>query len=72
VAFYKTSFGLNLPESYDIPLAFEFSNCSAADDTLGTNFRALLYVNGWQFGKYGKLSYTTGGIVRGEKEEEES
>ncbi|KAA8894151.1 glycoside hydrolase family 35 protein [Sphaerosporella brunnea] len=47
VAFYKTSFDLNLPEGYDIPLAFTFGNC-----TESPNFRAQLYVNGYQFGKY--------------------
>jgi hypothetical protein len=50
VAFYKTSFSLDLPTGYDIPLAFSFGNC-----TESPNFRAQLYVNGYQFGKYGNF-----------------
>ncbi|CCX12140.1 glycoside hydrolase family 35 protein [Pyronema domesticum] len=47
VEFYKTDFKLNIPKGYDIPLAFEFQNC-----TQNANFRAQIYVNGYQFGKY--------------------
>ncbi|XXH04540.1 hypothetical protein Hte_010957 [Hypoxylon texense] len=49
VAFYATSFHLNLPsDAWDIPLSFAFANDTAA---AGGAYRAQLYVNGWQFGK---------------------
>ncbi|KAF7334534.1 Beta-galactosidase [Mycena venus] len=44
VGFFRTTFNLNLPKGYDIPLSFIF------DSTLG-HYRAQLYVNGWQMGK---------------------
>ncbi|KAI3336951.1 glycoside hydrolase family 35 protein [Xylariaceae sp. AK1471] len=54
VAFYSTSFTLDLPsDEWDIPLAFSFANDTATSGT----YRAQLYVNGWQFGK---LSSTIG------------
>ena len=51
VAFYTTKFNLDLPRGYDIPLSFVFAN-----DSSGTpqQYRSQLYVNGYQFGKYGK------------------
>ena len=51
VAFYTTTFPLDLPIGYDIPLAFEFTNVTIGGRP--TQFRSQLYVNGWQFGKYG-------------------
>ncbi|KAI1778006.1 glycoside hydrolase family 35 protein [Hypoxylon cercidicola] len=48
VAFYATTFDLALPsDEWDIPLAFAFTNDTAASGA----YRAQLYVNGWQFGK---------------------
>jgi beta-galactosidase len=48
VAFYSTSFTLDLPsDEWDIPLVFSFANDTATSGT----YRAQLYVNGWQFGK---------------------
>ncbi|KAJ6538991.1 glycoside hydrolase family 35 protein [Mycena capillaripes] len=47
VAFYRTSFALNMPAGVDYPLALVLTNSTA-----NPNFRAQLYVNGWQFGKY--------------------
>ncbi|KAL1744295.1 glycoside hydrolase superfamily [Schizophyllum fasciatum] len=44
VSFFRTSFDLDLPESYDIPMSFVFPNTTG-------NYRAQLYVNGWQMGK---------------------
>lgn len=45
--FYYTDFDLDIPQGYDVPLSFNFEN--------GTEItRAVLYVNGYQFGKYGK------------------
>lgn len=38
---------MNLPKGFDIPLAFKFTN-----STETPNFRAQIYVNGYQFGKY--------------------
>lgn len=54
IGFYATSFSLDLPEGYDIPLSFVF-NTSASDARSGTSYRCQLFVNGYQFGKYGML-----------------
>ena len=51
VRFYTTSFDLNIPVGYDVPLSFAFTN-GTANDTHVPNYRAQLYVNGYQFGKY--------------------
>ncbi|KAL9619062.1 MAG: hypothetical protein Q9160_006317 [Pyrenula sp. 1 TL-2023] len=65
-AFYSTSFDLDLPTDYDIPLSFVFANTTAAatkrsllstrqtgnSTASGFNYRCQLFVNGWQFGKY--------------------
>ncbi|KAF7177626.1 hypothetical protein CNMCM7691_005987 [Aspergillus felis] len=51
IGFYATSFSLDLPEGYDIPLSFVF-NTSASDPRAGTSYRCQLFVNGYQFGKY--------------------
>lgn len=61
VAFYTTSFTLDVPEGYDVPLAFIFTNTSSPTANSSTtttttaspsNYRAQLFVNGYQFGKY--------------------
>jgi len=53
VAFYTTSFNLSMPAGYDIPLAFVFTNTSASSSTSKPlAFRAQLFVNGYQFGKF--------------------
>ncbi|KAJ7186548.1 glycoside hydrolase family 35 protein [Mycena filopes] len=44
VGFFRTTFKLNLPIGYDIPLSFVF------DSGVG-HYRSQLYVNGWQMGK---------------------
>jgi len=54
VAFYSTSFDLNLPTGYDIPLSFVFGNTTATNGST-SDFRAQLFVNGYQFGKYGRF-----------------
>ncbi|TKY86065.1 hypothetical protein EX895_004890 [Sporisorium graminicola] len=46
VAFYRTSFDLDVPANVDLGLSFKFSQLK------GLKFRAQLYVNGWQMGKY--------------------
>lgn len=47
ITFYTTSFDLDLPDGYDIPLAFKFDN-----DISNGIYRVQLYVNGYQFGKF--------------------
>ncbi|KAJ7688379.1 glycoside hydrolase superfamily [Mycena rosella] len=47
VAFYRTTFNLNIPAGVDYPLALVITN-----STTNPNFRSQLYVNGYQFGKY--------------------
>lgn len=49
LAFYTASFELDMPAGYDVPLSFVFANTTVDSPTA---FRVLLYVNGWQFGKY--------------------
>jgi hypothetical protein len=39
---YRTSFKLNVPATTDAPLALKFTQ------TPGSNYRAIVYVNGWQ------------------------
>ena len=51
VGFFATSFTLDMPSDYDIPLAFAFANATSADGA-SARFRCQLFVNGWQFGKY--------------------
>ncbi|CAE6480078.1 unnamed protein product [Rhizoctonia solani] len=46
VTAYKTKFRLDIDERADVPLAFKFER------TPTSNYRVLLYVNGWQFGKF--------------------
>ena len=46
VGFFAATFVLDMPEGYDIPLAFVFAN------TTGASYRCQLYVNGYQYGKY--------------------
>ena len=66
VAFYSTNFTLDIPDGYDVPMSFVFTNTtgnSGSAIAAGTNststgsdvaaFRIQLYVNGYQFGKYG-------------------
>lgn len=52
VAFYTTTFGLQTPDGFDIPLSFVFDPSGQAE---GFNYRVQLFVNGYQFGKYGML-----------------
>ncbi|KAJ7692256.1 putative beta-galactosidase [Mycena rosella] len=46
VTAYRTTFDLDLPAAADIPLAFDFALDSVAP------YRTLIYVNGWQFGRF--------------------
>lgn len=50
VGFYTTSFELDVPTGWDVPMSFVF-NTTASTGT-GFNYRCQLFVNGYQFGKY--------------------
>ncbi|KAI9660230.1 MAG: hypothetical protein M1831_003537 [Alyxoria varia] len=52
VRFYYAHMDLDLPSGYDVPLSFDFANSTASVGPV-PNYRAQLYVNGYQFGKYG-------------------
>jgi hypothetical protein len=54
IAFYSTSFDLDIPRGYDLPLALQVGPSSAALTSARQRpaYRLQLYVNGWQFGKY--------------------
>lgn len=52
VTFYTTSFDLNIPSGYDVPLYFVFQNNTVPETSLPQQYRVQLYVNGYQFGKY--------------------
>ncbi|KAH8834879.1 glycoside hydrolase family 35 protein [Flagelloscypha sp. PMI_526] len=47
VNFYRTTFDLNIPEGYDVPIALSITPSAST-----SRFRAQIYINGWQFGKY--------------------
>lgn len=51
VQFYATTFDLDLPSGYDIPIAINFANTTSADGSVSA-YRSQIYVNGYQFGKY--------------------
>ncbi|PSS38122.1 hypothetical protein PHLCEN_2v29 [Hermanssonia centrifuga] len=48
VSVYRTSFELNVPPGVDTSLALQFTRSPASD----SEYRSLIYVNGWQFGKF--------------------
>lgn len=50
VGFWTSTFKLDLPKGYDVPLAFNFGNSTSTNGT--SDYRVQLWVNGWQFGKY--------------------
>lgn len=52
VTFFKTEFSLSMPTGYDIPLSFVFGNVTTSTGEPSL-FRVQLFVNGYQFGKYG-------------------
>ncbi|CAE6442843.1 unnamed protein product [Rhizoctonia solani] len=43
---YKTKFSLNITETTDLTVSFKFTR------TPTSNYRSMLYVNGWQFGRF--------------------
>jgi hypothetical protein len=54
IAFYTTSFNLDIPRGFDIPLSILVgkSDLPISGAPQRTAYRLQLYVNGWQFGKY--------------------
>ena len=48
VGFYSAKFDLDIPRGWDVPLYFNFANSTSPTAA----YRAQLYVNGYQFGKY--------------------
>lgn len=48
VGYYTAEFDLNIPAGWDVPLFFNFGNSTNPPP----NYRAQLFVNGYQFGKY--------------------
>lgn len=49
ITLYTTMIRLDIPAGYDVPVSFVFGNSTSSG-----YYRAQLYVNGWQFGKYSK------------------
>jgi beta-galactosidase GanA len=47
-SWYRTTFSLDIPENYDIPIGVRFNGDS------NKRYRAVLFVNGWKLGKYGR------------------
>lgn len=54
VGFFATEFELDIPMGYDIPMSFVFGNVTTGNGT-AVAFRCQLFVNGYQFGKYGEF-----------------
>ena len=50
VRLYTTSFDLDMPTGYDIPLLFVFKNGTTGNAS-DSNYRSMLFVNEYQFGK---------------------
>lgn len=47
VSWFRTTFKANVPKGYDAPLGLTF------EDDSKQRYRALVFVNGWQLGRYG-------------------
>ncbi|KAH3918288.1 beta-galactosidase [Parastagonospora nodorum] len=53
IGFFATEFELNVPAGYDVPMSFTFTNgTSATNGSSVPAYRAQLYVNGFNYGKY--------------------
>ena len=53
VSFYSTTFDLDMPTGYDIPISISFSNATSSSNGSATvAYRSQIFVNGYQFGKY--------------------
>lgn len=46
VDWYRTTFKLDIPADQDVPIALKI------DDAPSRHYRALIFINGWQFGRY--------------------
>ena len=46
VQVYRTNFTLDVPDDLDVPFGFQFTL------TNSSNYRSVLYVNGWQYGRF--------------------
>jgi beta-galactosidase len=62
VGFFTTSFDLNILTGWDVPMSIVFNTSSTGTlhdwnsaTQWGSNYRCQLFVNGYQFGKYGKF-----------------
>lgn len=62
VGFFTTSFDLNIPTGWDVPISIVFNTSTTGTprdlnsaNQRGSNYRCQLFVNGYQFGKYGKF-----------------
>jgi hypothetical protein len=53
VGFYTTTFDLDIPQGWDVPMSLVLNQTGTAG-----NYRVQLFVNGYQFGKYGSLLLT--------------
>ncbi|KAH8833226.1 glycoside hydrolase family 35 protein [Flagelloscypha sp. PMI_526] len=47
VNFYRTTFDLSIPDGYDVPISLSITPAAST-----SRFRAQIYINGWQFGKF--------------------
>ncbi|KAF5389137.1 hypothetical protein D9757_004987 [Collybiopsis confluens] len=47
INFYRTTFNLSIPQGFDVPVRL-----SITPSAISSNFRAQIYLNGWQIGKY--------------------
>jgi hypothetical protein len=47
---FRTTFNLNLPSGSDIPIALRI------DRDPSSNYRSVIYINGWQFGRFNSVS----------------
>lgn len=48
VSWYRTEFEVNVPDGYDVPMGLRFK------DKTDQRYRALVFLNGWQLGRYGR------------------
>ncbi|CAN8104073.1 unnamed protein product [Discula destructiva] len=50
IGLFATTFDLDVPEGWDVPMDFVFTNSTSAGRPV--DYRVQLFVNGYQFGKY--------------------
>jgi beta-galactosidase len=58
VGFFTTNFDLDIPPGWDVPMSVVFNTSASREmnsaNPGGVNYRCQFFVNGYQFGKYGK------------------